>query len=303
MQWLGGHNETIITGPFAEGIAKYERQNGRGGQAPGQPAEESTIVLPAAVCSVAAAPAPRTAISPGSRAASTSCRRGRWRSRACWRSSRRCGARAATCRRVLNGMGRFALGGMVPRSMPAFATGGLAGGSQRHHPVPRPAGDRRPARLVRRGRPIAPGGGAGAGPLRWPQAEPVFLMPSPIRCSRSTTSTSAQYAVRGITMTLEPIDQAKNAGARLPRRAGRHLAGAVPAIQGHRSPAPTTRRPNSPASGPARTSPSPASPASASAIAGDVLIILAKVTTWNTSRDEWAAEMAWQLEAEQRDLI
>ena len=34
--------------------------------------------------------------------------------------------------------------------------------------------------------------------------------------------------------------------------------------------------------------------------AGDVLIILAKVTTWNTSRDEWAAEVAWQLEAEQR---
>ena len=30
--------------------------------------------------------------------------------------------------RVLDGMGRFALGGMVPR-MPAFATGGLAGGS------------------------------------------------------------------------------------------------------------------------------------------------------------------------------
>jgi hypothetical protein len=33
---------------------------------------------------------------------------------------------------------------------------------------------------------------------------------------------------------------------------------------------------------------------------GDVLTILAKVTTWNTSRDEWAAEVAWQLEAEQR---
>ena len=32
----------------------------------------------------------------------------------------------------------------------------------------------------------------------------------------------------------------------------------------------------------------------------DVLTILAKVTTWNTSRDEWAAEVAWQLEAEQR---
>jgi hypothetical protein len=29
---------------------------------------------------------------------------------------------------VLDGMGRFALGGMVPRAMPAFAAGGLAGG-------------------------------------------------------------------------------------------------------------------------------------------------------------------------------
>jgi hypothetical protein len=27
---------------------------------------------------------------------------------------------------------------------------------------------------------------------------------------------------------------------------------------------------------------------------------LAKVTSWNTSRDEWAAEVAWTLEAEQR---
>jgi prophage DNA circulation protein len=30
--------------------------------------------------------------------------------------------------RVLDGMGRFALGGMVPRAIPAFAMGGLAGG-------------------------------------------------------------------------------------------------------------------------------------------------------------------------------
>jgi hypothetical protein len=34
----------------------------------------------------------------------------------------------------------------------------------------------------------------------------------------------------------------------------------------------------------------------------DVLTILAKVTSWNTSRDEWAAEVAWQLEAEQRAI-
>jgi len=30
--------------------------------------------------------------------------------------------------RVLDGMGQFALGGMVPRAMPTFASGGLAGG-------------------------------------------------------------------------------------------------------------------------------------------------------------------------------
>ena len=40
----------------------------------------------------------------------------------------------------------------------------------------------------------------------------------------------------------------------------------------------------------------------ASNTTGDVLIILAKVTKWNTSRDEWAAETAWQLEAEQRAI-
>ena len=32
------------------------------------------------------------------------------------------------------------------------------------------------------------------------------------------------------------------------------------------------------------------------------LTILAKVTAWNTSRDEWAAETAWSLEAEQRAI-
>jgi hypothetical protein len=30
------------------------------------------------------------------------------------------------------------------------------------------------------------------------------------------------------------------------------------------------------------------------------LTILAKVVSWNTSRDEWGAEIAWQIEAEQR---
>jgi hypothetical protein len=32
----------------------------------------------------------------------------------------------------------------------------------------------------------------------------------------------------------------------------------------------------------------------------DVLTILCKVTAWDVSRDEWAAEATWKLEAEQR---
>jgi hypothetical protein len=40
----------------------------------------------------------------------------------------------------------------------------------------------------------------------------------------------------------------------------------------------------------------------ASNSSGDVLNILAKVTSWDTSRDEWAAEVAWTLEAEQRTV-
>ncbi|HMF26168.1 MAG TPA: hypothetical protein VKG24_29170 [Pseudolabrys sp.] len=38
----------------------------------------------------------------------------------------------------------------------------------------------------------------------------------------------------------------------------------------------------------------------ASNTTGDVLTLFAKVTVWDTSRDEWAAEIQWKLEAEQR---
>jgi hypothetical protein len=109
-----------------------------------------------------------------------------------------------------------------------------------------------------------------------------------------------QYAVRGITMTLEPIDQAKSLA--------RDCRGALADISlaqfrqykvsitctDHEVPELTDIWPGQditiiciPGMG-------------ASNSAGDVLIILCKVTTWNTSRDEWAAEIAWQLEAEQR---
>jgi hypothetical protein len=110
----------------------------------------------------------------------------------------------------------------------------------------------------------------------------------------------SQYAVRGITMTLEPIEQA----AALARDCRGVLADISVAqfrqykvsitCTDHEVPELTGIWPGQdititciPGLGAANTT-------------GDVLIILAKVTTWNTSRDEWAAEVAWQLEAEQR---
>ena len=110
----------------------------------------------------------------------------------------------------------------------------------------------------------------------------------------------SQYAVRGITMTLAPIEQA----AALARDCRGVLADISLAqfrqykvsitCTDHEVPELTGIWPGQdititciPGLGAANTT-------------GDVLIILAKVTTWNTSRDEWAAEVAWQLEAEQR---
>jgi hypothetical protein len=112
----------------------------------------------------------------------------------------------------------------------------------------------------------------------------------------------SDYAVRGITMTLAPIDQAKNVA--------RDCRGALADISveqfrqfkvsitctDHEAPELTDVWPGQdititciPGMGAANTT-------------GDVLTILAKVTSWNTSRDEWAAEVAWTLEAEQRTL-
>ena len=109
-------------------------------------------------------------------------------------------------------------------------------------------------------------------------------------------------ATRGITMLLEPIDQAANQA--------RDCRGVLVDIslaqfrqykvtitcKDHEAPELTDVWPGQdititciPGLGVANTT-------------GDVLIILAKVTAWNTSRDEWAAEIAWQLEAEQRTV-
>ena len=112
----------------------------------------------------------------------------------------------------------------------------------------------------------------------------------------------SSYAVRGITMTLEPIEQAKN----LARDCRGDLADISLAqfrqykvtvtCTDHEVPELTNVWPGQdititciPGLGVANTT-------------GDVLVILAKVTTWNTSRDELAAEIAWQLEAEQRTV-
>ena len=107
-------------------------------------------------------------------------------------------------------------------------------------------------------------------------------------------------ATRGITMTLEPIEQAKN----LARDCRGDLADISLAqfrqykvsitCKDHEAPELTDVWPGQdvtitciPGLGVANTT-------------GDALIILAKVTSWNTSREEWPAEIAWQLECEQR---
>ena len=112
----------------------------------------------------------------------------------------------------------------------------------------------------------------------------------------------SQYAVRGITMTLAPIEQAANVArdcrgalADISLEQFRQYKVAITCTD-HEAPELTDIWPGKdvtisciPGLGAANTT-------------GDVLTILAKVTAWNTSRDEWAAEVAWQLEAEQRTV-
>jgi hypothetical protein len=110
----------------------------------------------------------------------------------------------------------------------------------------------------------------------------------------------SQYAVRGITMTLTPIDQA----AQLARDCRGALADiSVAQFRQYKVTVACTDH-----EAPELTGVWPGQDITITCIpglgvsngAGDVLTILAKVTAWNTSRDEWAAEVAWQLEAEQR---
>src|SRR4029453_17795983 len=141
-------------------------------------------------------------------------------------------------------------------------------------------------------------------PIWRSQAESVFLMLTHVPAYTLLSIDNidfSDYDVRGITMTMAPIDQAANLA--------RDCRGALADISvaqfkqfkvsitctDHESPELTDVWPGQdititciPGLGVSNTT-------------GDALIILAKVTTWNTSRGEWGPEgVAWQLEAEQR---
>ena len=109
----------------------------------------------------------------------------------------------------------------------------------------------------------------------------------------------SQYAVRGITMTLEPIAQA----ASLARDCRGVLADiSLAQFRQYRVSISCTdhEAPELVDVWPGQDITITCIPGLGEDITGDPVTILAKVTAWNTSRDEWAAEVAWQLEAEQR---
>jgi hypothetical protein len=112
----------------------------------------------------------------------------------------------------------------------------------------------------------------------------------------------SDYAVRAITMTMTPIDQAKNVA----RDCRGDLADISVAqfrqykititCTDHEAPVLTDIWPGQdititciPGLG-------------VDASTGEGITFLAKVTSWNTSRDEWASQVAWELDAEQRTL-
>jgi hypothetical protein len=111
----------------------------------------------------------------------------------------------------------------------------------------------------------------------------------------------SSYAVRGITMTLTPIDQAKS----LARDCRGELADiSVAQFRQYKVSITCTDH-----EAPVLTDIWPGQDVTITCIPGlgvsnttgeDVLTILAKVTAWDTSRDEWSAEVAWRLDAEQR---
>jgi len=110
----------------------------------------------------------------------------------------------------------------------------------------------------------------------------------------------SDYAVRGITMTLEPIDQAKNVARDC---LGELVDISVAQFRQHKITITCTDNDAPELAGvwPGQDITITCLPRM-NGISDTPLVILAKVTSWNTSRDEWGAEIAWQLEAEQRQV-
>lgn len=112
----------------------------------------------------------------------------------------------------------------------------------------------------------------------------------------------SDYAVRGITMTLTPIDQARN----LARDCRGELVDiSLAQFRQYKVAISCTDH-----EAPDLTDVWPGKDITIQCIPGlgvtndtdeAVLTILAKVTSWNTSKDEWGAEVAWSIEAEQRE--
>jgi hypothetical protein len=107
-------------------------------------------------------------------------------------------------------------------------------------------------------------------------------------------------AVRGITMTLEPIDQAKNVA--------RDCQGNLVDISVAQFQQFKISISCSDFEAPQLAGVWPGQDITITCIPGlgggdsnaGVMTILAKVTNWDTSKDEWSADIAWKLEAEQR---
>ncbi len=112
----------------------------------------------------------------------------------------------------------------------------------------------------------------------------------------------SQWAVRCITMTLEPIDQAVSVA-----RDCRGMLADISLAQFRQYKVTVSCTDHE---APQLTGIWPGQDVTIVCIPGlgvpndmdEQLTILAKVTAWNTSRDEWAAETAWSLEAEQRAI-
>jgi len=105
-------------------------------------------------------------------------------------------------------------------------------------------------------------------------------------------------AVRGITMTLEPIDQSKNLA-----RDCRGVLCDISVAQFRMYKVSITCTDHE---APDLDGIWPGQDVTITCIpgigVGSPLVILAKVTSWNTSRQEWDSEVAWTLEAEQRSF-